>query len=267
MAGEAKTNEFLLTTATVMLGPSEDVFGLVPDLHSIGLVKNVQVNGETSFVELTQGIQNAVVAAVNTGNQTRISAEVYEYTARNLAYGAYLDGTLPEFDAYTDNVYELANDSTSATGTSIALATGDGTDFVAGDYVILQDDLQPDKVHVGKVASKATDTLTLTAGTAIPAATSFLGARTTVRRVHGIKFGSVAKQPTYGAKLVGLLPESGEPVTLIFPKVKVTKGLSLAFQTDNFSNMPFEFTPYALTLSDAHYGEFGSTKTWALFRS
>lgn len=264
MAGEAKTSEFLLTTATLMLGPSADVFGLTPDAHSVGLVKNVQVTAETSFVELTQGIQAQIVASVNTGNSAKISAEVYEYTARNLAYGAYLDGSLTTFDQLT-LTETLA--STASAGTSIALATGKGADYSVGDYGTLQSITQPDKVHVFKVASKSTDTLTVTAGTAIPTGVSFTAADTVVRKVQSIKFGSVAAQPTYGCKLVGLLPDSGQPVTLIFPKVKITKGIALAFQTDNFSNMPFEFTPYALLPADSHYSEFGSQKTWSLHRS
>jgi hypothetical protein len=265
MAGEAKTAEFLLTTATVMIGPQAKVMELTPAEHSIGLVKNVQANAETGFTELTQGIQAQVVASVNTSNQTRISAEVYEYTARNLAYGAQLDGTDEAWDPITEQ-YALATAITTG-GTSVALTTGSGADFAPNDYIVLQDLNTPDRVHVGKVASVATDTITLASGYAMPSGAAFPIATTAVFKVRSIKVGSVTKQPVYGMKMVGLLPETGQPVTLIFPKVKITKGINLAFQTDNFSNMPFEFTPYALLPSDPFYGDFGSQKTWQLLRT
>lgn len=265
MAGEAKTSEFLLTTATVMIGPRDKVMELTPDEHSIGLVKNVQANAETGFTELTQGIQAQVVASVNTSNQTRISAEVYEYTARNIAYGAQLDGTDTKYDQITEQ-YALATAITTG-GVSVALTAGSGADFSPGDFLVLQDLNAPDRVHVGKVASITTDTLTLAAAYAMPADAAFAIATTAVFRVNALKIGSVAKQPVYGMKMVGLLPESGQPVTLVFPKVKITKGMNLAFQTDNFSNMPFEFTPYALLPADPFYSDFGSLKSWMLLRT
>lgn len=265
MAGEAKTSEFLLTTATLMLGPSADVFSLTPDEHSLGLVKNVQVTAETAFVELTQGIQAQIVASVNTGNTTRISAEVYEYTARNLAYGAYLDGSEAQYDQI--NTQYALGAPVAAGGDEITLAAGSGTDIGAADWLVIQDTNSPDRLHVGKVESVAADVVTLAAGYEMPAGMAFAVATTVVYRVQSLNFGSVAKQPTYGCKLVGLLPETGQPVTLIFPKVKVTRGLQLAFQTENFSNMPFEFAPYALTPTDPFYGEFGSMKTWKLLRT
>lgn len=264
MAGEAKTTEFLLSTATVMVGPAADVFGLTPDKHSIGLVKNVQAGADPKFVELTQGINAQVVMSVNTELQTRISAEVYEYTARNFAYAAQLDGSDTSFDPLTV-VSTLSADA--ATGTTLNLSAGDGADWEAGDYGAMQDGDSPDKVHIFKVASVAVDAVTLDEGFAIPATVTYSKLTTKIYKVRNIKVGAVPEQPVFGVKMVGLLPGSGQPVTLIFPKVKITKGLNLAFQTNDFANMPFEFTPYALVAADPFYAEFGSTKTWSLLRS
>jgi hypothetical protein len=263
MSGEAKTNDFLLTNATLMVGPSADVFDLIPTTHSLGLVKNVQVSVEQSFVELTQGVQAQVVASVNTQNTAKISAEIYEYTARNLAYGAGLDGSPSTYDPITDT-YALGSAITGGpSNVTLPLGTGDGADFAAGDWVLMQT-TDSDDVYVGKVASKSTDTLTMASG--YPIKRSWAVATTTVYRVHSINVGGQARQPQYGIKLVGNLPESGEPCVLIFPKVKITKGINLAFQTDNFSNMPFEFTPYTLLPADAHYAEFGGLKTWKVLK-
>lgn len=265
MAGEARTSEFLISTATLMVGPSSKVMELTPSTHGLGLVKNVQVTTDMSMTELTQGLQNTVVASVTTNMQTRISAEVYEYSAKNLAYGAGLDASGDS--AYAPITQQFAlNTAISNGGTSVVLTTGGGSTFNVGDFVVLQDTLVTDRIHVGKVASKATDTLTLEAAYAMPTGTTFATATTVVFRVQAVKVGALNSNPTFGVKLVGLMPGTGEPVTLIFPKVRITKGINLAFQADNWANMPFEFAPYNLVSGDPFFADLGAQKTWMLLR-
>jgi len=36
------------------------------------------------------------------------------------------------------------------------------------------------------------------------------------------------------------LAEGLKPITLIFPKIQITRGLNFTFSTDNWGNMPFE---------------------------
>jgi len=265
MPGEARTSEFLLSSATVMIGPQAKVMELTPALHSVGLIKNVQVSAELGFTELTQGVQNQAVSSVNNSVQTRIGGELYEYTARNIAYGAGLDAGGAAYDTLTTQ-YALNAAIAAGAGTSIALASG-GTDFTAGDFIVLQDTTIPDRVFIGKVASVATNTITLATGYGFTAENTGWAVATTVAyKVRRVQVGSVAKQQRFGAKLVGILPESGEPVTLIFPKVAITKGLGFSFQTENFSNMPFEFTPYALVSTDPFYADYGAMKTWSVLR-
>lgn len=257
MAGEAQTSDFLLSTATVMVGPPAKVFELVPETHSVGLIKNVLASSEPTFSELTQGVENVVVASAQTGTQSRISGEVYEYTARNIAYAAGADATGQEYDPSTDE-FTLATAVTSGSATStLALTAGSGAKWAAGDWGVIQDKNNPDRLHPFKVASIATDTLTLKTGYAIPTGQAYATADSVVYKVHAIGVGPKRVQPVFGVKMVGLLPSTGEPVTMIFPKVKITKGLSLSFQTDNWQNMPFEMTPYALLKTDPFYADFG----------
>jgi hypothetical protein len=68
--------------------------------------------------------------------------------------------------------------------------------------------------------------------------------------VNMIPVGSDEVQPYYGIKIVGILPNGNEPVTIICPKAKITAGFNIGFTTDNYGNMPFEFTPYDLTKED-----------------
>lgn len=265
MAGEARTSEFLLTTATVMIGPQSKVMELNPSQHSVGLIKNVQATANMNFTELTQGINAQIVSSVNTTNQAKITGEVYEYTARNLAYAAGIDSSGTDYDPITDT-FPLKTAITTG-GASIALNTGDGAKWSAGDYGVIADTDNPDRLHVFKVQSIATDTLTLATAYAMPTTMTFGTATTIIYRVHSIKVGAVARQPTFGCKLVGLLPESGQPITMIFPKVKITKGLSVNFQTNDFANMPFEFTPYSLVAADPFFADFGTTKTYQILRT
>jgi hypothetical protein len=252
MAGEAKTTQVLLSTATLMIGSSANVMSLDPVTNSIGLVKNLRVQTDMSFTELTQGVTNQVMMSVQTKLDAKISCEVYEYTAGNLAYGAGLDGSTLSSATAT---YTLNADITGGSGT-VALTAGQGVNFTANSWVVLQDQTAPDRIHVGKVQSVATDTLTLTTATQVPAGKTFSKATTIVYKVNKVDVGSNVAQPTFGVKAVGILPATGEPVALIFPKVKITKGLDLSFESNNFSNMPFEFTPYVPVPADPFYSDF-----------
>lgn len=259
MSGEARSSEFLLSTATVMIGPSAKVFELDPATHSIGLVKNVMASADVAYTELGQGINNQVVMSVQTKLDTKISAEVYEFTAKNLGYASGIDaGSVVE-----NTVSFTLSSAVTAGGATVALTLATG--ILAGDFIAIQDLTQGDRVHIGKVASVASNTVTLAAGYTIPVTQTFTVAGTVVYKVNIINVGVNNFQPTFGAKLVGTLPGTGKPVTLIFPKVKVTKGISMSFVTENFSNMPFELTPYQLTPTDPYYADFGN-QTWKIFK-
>lgn len=261
----AITSQFLLSTATLMVGPSSKVMELSPALHSLGLVKNVQVTTTPKFVELTQGVNSQTVFSVNTELASKVSAEVYEYTAKNLAYGAGIDASTG-YDPIATGPYVLQTAITVG-GASIVLATGKGADWLAGDFGVIADTATPDRLHVFKVLSIATDTLTLVAAYAMPTTSAFTTTGTTIYKVNNILVGSNPLNPTFGVKLVGIMPATGEPVTLIFPKVRIVKGMDLNFQTNDFTNMPFEFSPYALLPADPYYATFGSTKSFGLFKS
>jgi hypothetical protein len=265
MAGEAQTSEFLLSTATCMVGPSSKVMELSPALHSIGLVKNVQVTTTPKFVELAQGVNAQVVFSVNTEMQSKITTEVFEFTAKNLAYGAGQDPTTGLFDPVVAST-TLATAITTG-GASVVLTTGGvaAVGIVVGDYVIIAK-VGSDLLHVGKVSVIATDTLTLATGYVMPSSAVFPTATTVVYKVRNIQVGANPSTSTFGVKLVGLMPGTGAPVTLVFPKVRIVKGMDLAFQTNDFANMPFEFTPYALLPTDNYYADFGGLKTFSIFK-
>jgi hypothetical protein len=258
MAGNAKTKNFLLSTATVMIGAPADLHKLNPAEHSIGLVKNFQMTADPTFVELTQGVKNSVVMSVKNGEGLKCSMEVYEYTLRNMAYAAGLDASGVEFDSI--NEIWLASAAYATATKSIEVATDISTKLSAGDYIFLQNGLD-DKVHIAKIASAVyattKTTITLAAGYEPSATVSFpIGAR--IGKVKRIDVGGTDVQPEFAVKVVGLLPADNAPFTIYLPKVKITKGLGVAFQTDNFGNLPFEFTPYSGVESDPLYSEYNT---------
>jgi hypothetical protein len=258
MAGNAKTKDFLLSSATVMVGAPADLHKLNPVEHSIGLVKNFQLTADPTYVELTQGVKNSVVMSVKNSDGIKCSMEVYEYTLRNMGYAAGLDASGVSFDSITD--IWLASAAYESAGKTMEVNTDITTKLSAGDYIFVQNGLD-DKVHIAKIASAvfatSKTTITFAAGYE-PAATVAFPIGSRIGKVKRLDVGATDVQPEFGAKIVGLLPKDNAPFTILLPKIKITKGLGVAFQTDNFGNLPFEFTPYAGVSTDPFFSEYGA---------
>ena len=82
---------------------------------------------------------------------------------------------------------------------------------------------------------------------------SFAQCEFEVREVENLFLGGDATQYYYSMKVVGVLPKDNRAVTIMFPKVKITKGFNVSFNNDNFGNLPIEITPYPLVSDDALY--------------
>ena len=256
MAGGAKTKNFMLSAATVMIGPQADLHKLNPVDNSVGLVKNFQMTSDATYVDLTQGIRNSLVMSVKSGDTVRASFEVYEYSMRNLAYAAGLDASGVAFN--TDDTIWL---TTAAISTNNTIVVGsDVTSTIAvGDYIFLQNGID-DIVHIAKVASRTysapNTTIVFATGFETKAGAVFpIGSR--VGEVKRIDLGNTQAAVEMSAKIIGLLPKDNAPFTILIPRMKVTRGLGVAFQTDNFGNLPFEITPFNQTPTDPFYNEYG----------
>lgn len=267
MAGEAKTNAFMLAAATVMIGPQSDLWTLNPAAHSIGLVKNFLVDAAPAYVELTQGVKNTIVYSVLNANPVKCTAEVYEYTAKNLAYGLGLDGsTIDTISTSLVTNADLVGDGATNAAFTIHSTSDIHTDFVAGQWVMVQELGGTDQVMLGKVVTSAwsTPTLTVTLDRPAPDAVTWHSG-SLISVINRINVGSKADQPFLSAKIVGILPQGNEPLVVVVPKMRVTKGFSLGFHTDQFQNLPFEFTPYELVSTDPNYTDFANLGPVAIF--
>lgn len=270
MAADVKNNAFLLGEATLMIAPYADatsVFELTPDLHSVGMVRNVTLNQESDQVELRKGIQQNLVDSKKSNVRTSLSAEVFEFSAQNIFYSLSV--------GQTATAVKRGKLKTAANGAQATIVVnsdplpGDPTSGISaigdvpnGATVLLQipgaanDYVLP--VKVTAATSGAGPDYTITA--AIPAGMSFpVGTKVWV--VNEVPVASTAEQDFFKVKVVGTLSNNERPVTLILPKVKIMKGFQIQFDEGNYTSMPFEFAPYFLSATEAAVGRLSEIGT------
>ena len=234
-----------------MVGPMANLKSLNPLEHSIGLTKNLAVSIETTKTELTQGLQNDPVMSLVTGSTIQCTAEVYEFTSKNLSYGLGLDGSA----IVTQTVMEPLAAAVAAAPVTAKMTGDTTTDVVAGTRMFIQEG-QDDYVHIAKIASVAfatgETTVTFT-GYPVPVGMSFTSTAGRIGLLNKIDADPTLGNKNFAVKVTGVMPGDKKPITLWMPKVKITKGFSLAFTSQNFSNLPFEFSPYVPVPTDPGY--------------
>ena len=264
-AGMARSSSFMLGSATVMIGPQASLYDLRPDLHSIGLVKNFQIMTEPSTVDLTQGMKNTIVYSVLTQNRATAQCEVYEYSSRNLTYGLGLDGSalVPFANEYPTNAVITGNDGSPPTTATFINASNVAADFPSGAWVGIQHPTLPDQVHTVRLSALTgtsgvapTITHTLTFAGFGPKTGNNFPVGSLIQRMNLVPVASTAAQPFFAVKVIGLLPERNEPVAILMPKVRITRGFTMAFSTENFGNLPFQFQPFDLLPADPFFTDF-----------
>jgi len=261
MAGDAKSTNFMLGTATVMLGTPEELYALNPVAHSLGLVKNFNIDASKTTTDLQGGRTNEIIMTLTTGAETRCTFEMYEYTEKNIAYALGLEGS--GLVAVSGDAFVSSSSATFSAGSiEISVADGLGQDLSAGDTVSLRNS-DDENIIIGTVtAVSGIATGTASGGTAsitiaVPDTTlaTALPVGTEVSQVTSLDVGSTDVDRDYSAKITGQLA-NGKWVTLLFPKIRISSGLSMAFSTDQFGNIPFEFKPLKPSLVDSNYAAF-----------
>lgn len=263
MAADAKTTNFMLGVAEVMIGKMSELYDLNPATHGIGLVKNFTVEATKDRTELTQGRTNDLVFSMTTSANTRCNMEVYEYTVKNMAYALGLEGgSLTEA---TGDALTVGSSSSFSAG-SVTLSLVDATNQQnpsVGDYVSIRNP-STENIILGKVSAVSgisagtTSTASITIDIADTNSSQTIASGSLISIVNVLDIGSTDVDNDFAAKVSGQLA-NGKWVTLLFPKIRITSGLSLAFSTDNFGNIPFEFSPLKASASDPYYAEFKGT--------
>lgn len=249
MAGTAKTSKFMLGSASLMIGAQANLYDLSPT-NSLGLVKNISITSDPTFTDLTQGTKNTVVYSMLTGSPVKISAEVYEYTAANLAYGLSLDGSsLTSLTAAGVTSAIIAGGTTPTTQVPLV----DASMFAANDNILISDGTD-DNLLPRKIVSIATNTLTVDS-----TIKQTLAAGATVRKVNLVDVGSTVDGPFLAGKIAGKLVD-GTPVVLLLPKIRITKGFTMNWSTNDYGNLPYEIEVIDLISTDTFYANFTTKK-------
>lgn len=270
MPSEVKSPSFLIGNATVMLAPrSVDVFSLNPTDHSVGMVKAVTVGMEADTIDLRHGIQQNLVDQKRSGVRLTTSFEGYEFTAQNLMRAlGYANTAIVRKRGTLTTALAAAGTSASIASDPIAGETASAitaiADIPAGSTLIIQKANQPDYVFISRTTGAATGAgpYVATLATPIPTGMSFaIGDKVWV--VNELGVGDQKDTDFFGMKIVGTLSNDNVPVVVIFPKVKIIRGFNLSFSETDYSNLPFEISPFFLAASEAtgRLAEIGTTVT------
>lgn len=259
----ANKNAFMLSSATLMLnrfGDSVSVFDLNPTDHSVGLAKEITVAVDSSNLDLTAGVAQALVDSKKTNVQTAISATVQEFTAANFlrAQGFGSGEVVAKRGKLTAQVtaagvsLSVADSPIPGEATS-SLGTAAGA-VAAGASIIIQHATIPELVFVAKASAASTYSTSVhtipIANTAIPIGMTF-PIDSLVWIVSEVAVGSVDQGDLFSVKIVGTLANFNRPVVYVAPKVQITKGFNLSFTETEYGSMPWEMRGLLLSASEA----------------
>lgn len=254
---------FMLSSATLMMAPAftTDVYALTPEEHSVGMAKEIAVPMDSSLIELKNGVTQATVASRRTGVQPTISGTVYEFTAKNIARSLAMSGTptamkrgvLTTAAAGDDVSLILGSSPVPGEATSAITALGD---IPAGSTLLVQRP-SPDQDYVfptkssGAATGVATPwTVPIAANYKIPTGMSFpVGSLVWV--VPAMHIGDLNADDLFCVKITGTLDAYDRPVTVVFPKVRVSKGFNLSFTETEYGGMPWEMMPLLMSGTEA----------------
>ena len=255
MAGLAVTDNEILSSATVMIGPRADLLGLNSLQHSVGLAKNFSLSTSPSYNALTQGLTNETVQSVMTASGLSMSVDAYEFTQKNLQYVSGLDGSASSFEAVDIDTTTVAF---TPGDTDIVVAGDVSANYAVGDRVVIQVGTtdQTHTVILSAVAATTDTTLSFTADWTTPVGALDYPIGSRVIKAKSTNYGGVSTTPTFAMKVVGTLPANGTPISIMVPRVRITGGMAVNMSPDTWASMPVQFTPEALRPGEDFYSMF-----------
>lgn len=263
LMAKVQTPAFMLSSATLMVAPAftTDVFSLTPDLHSVGMVREISVNVDSSLIELKNGIAQALVESRRTGVSATITGTVFEMTAKNLMIASSIDPTSAVVvkrgvltAAANAAAVSLVYNSNPVPGQANSAITAVG-DVPAGSTIIIQrpgseTDYVFPAVTSGVTTGTGPWTTPIAGAQAIPAGMSFpIGSLVWILTPIGVA--DTTADALFGLKITGTLSSYDRPVTAVFPKVRIAKGFNLSYAETDYGSMPWEFSPLLMAASEA----------------
>ena len=274
-----RSSSFMLSSATIMMAPAftTSVFELQPSLHSLGMSRDVAVKVDSSLIELKNGIAQTTVDARRTGVSASISATLYEMTAANMQRAlALASATAPVVkrgvlsSAAAAAAVSISVNSDPVPGDSNTAITAVG-DIPSGSTILIQRiNGEQDYVFPTTSTGVATGTgpysIPIASTSAIPSGMSF-AAGSHVWILSPISIASSTADDLFGVKITGTLSNYDRPVTVLFPKVRISKGFQLQYTETDYGSMPLEMTPFIMSSSEAtgRLAEIGTTAPGILY--
>lgn len=256
--GTAQGGAFILQNATIMLGDLGDGEDLIPELHSLGLFKEATVNIARTFTSLAQGVRQQKVDEQLTGEDITVTGKGYEFGAKQLTYALGQDGHgLTSTGLRTTNTLAVTSGGTDLTLASV-------TGLAVGDYLVVAPNGDSDAGLVVVISSLTG----LVVGLDRPLAMAIpLGSHVTKSRITLV--GGDNYVNTYKSMKVTSAAVNGDPIVMIFPKVKVTSSFTLGLSSQDYASTPFTFQSYAMTPAEIGYAQYranGRAEMWQLTR-
>jgi hypothetical protein len=259
----AKQNAFMLSSATLMLAKFGEtpVFDLTPADHSVGLAKEIAVVVDSSNIDLTAGIAQALVDSKKTNVQTSITGTVQEYSAENFlraqgfatAARQPLRGKLKT--AAAGGAVSLTIVDNPIPGDAASTIPAAAGSIKTGDTILIQHPTIPELVYPTRASADSTfasgdHTVAIASEFATPADMDF-PVDSIVWIVTEMEAGSTDQGDLFSAKIVGTLANFNRPVVYLAPKVQITKGFNLSFTETEYGGMPWEMRGLLLSASEA----------------
>lgn len=228
--GSPVTNKFSIGTAELRIGALTSA-GVLTSAHSVGLIDSASLNVEQEAAELEGGFPRKLVDTAIIRQSASITATLREYSRRNIMT------LLGEGVVAATTDYAVVLDAGQTAGTTLVLPTGEGTNFTAGDIITVYAAGAPEDVSICRIASIATDTLTLDSGT--PTLVNY-AIGDTVFLSHPAPVGAISQTNYFAVSLVQKENSTGRPVVWNFWKGAIASGLSIDTNAEDFASNDME---------------------------
>lgn len=246
--GSPKTTKFSIGTAEVRIGPMS-LANKLTQAHSIGLLDNVTVEIAQESVDLLGGFPQVAVDTAVISQNSSMTATLREYSQRNLNV---MMGEAVATGYTADVASELVTtETTGSTDFDVTAATG--SNFAAGDILVVYPDGVPEEVSVVRVASVLVDAITLDTGT--PLLHNYDGVTDTIHvfKAAPIAVGAIQETNYMAVQVIQIQRGTARPVGFNFWKAAINSGLTMANNPQDFAS-----TEFSLKMLEPAASEYGA---------
>ena len=249
--GSPKTTKFSIGTAEVRIGPMT-LANKLTQAHSIGLLDNVTVEVAQESVDLLGGFPQVTVDTAVVSQESSVTATLREYSQRNMQV---LMGEAASA-GFTADVASLMVTSELVGSTDFDVTAADGSNFSAGDMLVVYPAANPEKIQVVLIDSVLIDAITLDAGT--PLLFDMDGTAETVHvfKAAQVPVGAIQETNYFAVQVLQLQRGTNRPVGFNFWKCAVGAGMTFATSATDFAS-----TDMVIKMLEPAEAEYGAGET------